>query len=907
MSKEKIDFETGAIDRGEDTGSSAPQGKANSRQSTVRVMTSRRLWPVYFAGTLSLLWIAAIFWLAGQQGLLSGTADISIGDIALYAAGLTSPIVVFWLVALVYQRTDPLLERRVEIAQGMNETLAPIDRAEKRLSGIAANIDKQVHLIEAASEIAENRIQNLEGRFQEQVNNLFNATTDAEAKAASFKDMLKRERLAMEKYAQDLDKQIAKIESDMEGLTSAVEEATLHAKEEAEKAGQHMGDHLGAMRLTAGDTEDILKNIGDALDRQKQEIAATSRDVRNQMEEAFEAIMGRTGNLAREIERLEERAITVAKSVNEQAGNMASAAEDAAQHASDFEATIVRQTEALSNASTGALAQAAQAGDEFERQAQSMEKVASETLDRAEHIFVEAGRSIAASSSAAESTAKASAELAIGHVQRAAEQIEALSAGLRDKAKDAASETLGQLQALRQGLEAQAALIGNAGDENVERVKLMTAQLSDQAQLIATAADDATNKLEAAGAVMDKRNENLGQVLDDTKRRLIAVDEQINIQRQTLSDATSLSAGMLHDAAQQMQETTQGLKQTAESVTGDITAQSEALQDQMGKIGDRGTVTTEAFTMASQKLRRENDNFSNTIKSNLSAFGDVVETYAQARADFVEHSGKIIEDIQTGANALLQGTTLLVHSGESGVDRMDVLSKRVASTAEATEATVDQMANRLRLSIATAKSELKESIDDLSNRAEYDLGDLHARFSKELNKAITELEVASKRARKEARDGVTDISLSAQQLSDTADAFTHQKEAFGETIKAAVKDDFGLTSSLLIESLSSASVDLARLMDVEISETAWQKYLEGDKGVFARKAVKVGDSKSRKIIRKRFREDEEFKNIASKFMRDFDSLLARSSGEARANAFTITLMSSDMGKIFALMKDALEK
>jgi F0F1-type ATP synthase membrane subunit b/b' len=883
-----------------------PEADLIKGSSKNKALKSRRLWPVYTAGITSIAWVVGFFVFSMIEGFFTSRQAMSTTEFALYAAGMTSPIVVFWLIALVYQRTDPLLEQRLDIAKGMAKTLAPIDQAQDRLKDISTNIEKQLKLIEAATDIAGQRIQNLENRFQDEVNHLFTATTDAEAKAASFKDMLKRERLALEMFASDMDVRINIAEETFSSLSKSIINTSENSRSEIEQASKFFAEQSKLMAQSVSETSEIVDGIEETLNNQRQEMTATAIESRNQMEEAFEAIMGRAGNLAREIERLDEASSKISTLIENRTAMVTAMSDEANQQADAFEATIKRQANELSTAAANAMSQAAQAGDEFSKQAHKIEKAAAETFERTESIFVEAGRSITATSAAAEAMARASADRAFGHIDSAAKQIQELSSNLRASAKDQATATLSQLKELLEGLQAQSSMIKTARENNSSELDLMVAKLADHAEMIGSAAGDAATNLKIAGSVMDKRSENLGQTLDDTKRRLDHVEEQIMKQRELLAKTSDEGTELLNQATHNLEKSTVGLRDSAETAATDIQDNAVKLEMQMEKINEKGTITTTAFTMASKKLREENQAFTGTIKMNLLAFGEAFESFTSARESFDGNSKDIITGLQSGAEALIQGTTLLVNSGESGADRMDVLAKKVADTAEATEANINMMSERLRSAINQARIEVKENIADLNNQAEDDITNLHNRFAKELGKAVSDLENASERARSEARSSVDDISITAEKLAKSTGLFVTKIETHDKAIKHAIKDDFINTSSLLIESLGSTSVDISRLLDVDIDDSAWRKYLEGDKGIFARKTSKMGGGKMRKAIDKRFKEDQEFKTICLKFIHDFDSLLERSSTEAHANTFNVTLMSSDMGKLYALLKFALE-
>src|SRR5690606_21945565 len=97
-------------------------------------------------------------------------------EAASLVAGIATPLVVLWLAALVFLRTDPTREQRLALNQGLLDLLAPVEQAERRINAMTQRLKKQIEAVEAASDIASDRLGHLESRFQTQINELFTAT-----------------------------------------------------------------------------------------------------------------------------------------------------------------------------------------------------------------------------------------------------------------------------------------------------------------------------------------------------------------------------------------------------------------------------------------------------------------------------------------------------------------------------------------------------------------------------------------------------------------------------------------------------------------------------------------------------------------------------------------------------------
>ena len=130
MSKEKLQFQR--LDDSPDGASpdSAHENSENAQRRdtdrglllrpALRRLASRRLWPVYVASLTTLMWLGGIAMAAYRAGILLTPGILELPELSALIGGMAAPVAVIWLIALVYQRTDPLLERRIEMVQGMD-------------------------------------------------------------------------------------------------------------------------------------------------------------------------------------------------------------------------------------------------------------------------------------------------------------------------------------------------------------------------------------------------------------------------------------------------------------------------------------------------------------------------------------------------------------------------------------------------------------------------------------------------------------------------------------------------------------------------------------------------------------------------------------------------------------------
>ena len=90
-------------------------------------------------------------------------------------------------------------------------------------------------------------------------------------------------------------------------------------------------------------------------------------------------------------------------------------------------------------------------------------------------------------------------------------------------------------------------------------------------------------------------------------------------------------------------------------------------------------------------------------------------------------------------------------------------------------------------------------------------------------------------------------------------------------------------------------------------DAAWAAYLKGDRGVFTRRAVKLLESGEARAILRHYEEEPDFRDQVNRYIHDFEAMLRRILADRDGSALSITLLSSDMGKLYVALAQAIER
>jgi len=107
-------------------------------------------------------------------------------------------------------------------------------------------------------------------------------------------------------------------------------------------------------------------------------------------------------------------------------------------------------------------------------------------------------------------------------------------------------------------------------------------------------------------------------------------------------------------------------------------------------------------------------------------------------------------------------------------------------------------------------------------------------------------------------------------------------------------------NSATADSLNSLSFEMARAIDEFALTDAWQRYQNGETGVFSRRIYTLTGQGTYDDVRKKLQRDQEFAKTAREYVAEFEQLLQTATNPADARKILI----SDRGKVFTMLAHA---
>lgn len=173
--------------------------------------------------------------------------------------------------------------------------------------------------------------------------------------------------------------------------------------------------------------------------------------------------------------------------------------------------------------------------------------------------------------------------------------------------------------------------------------------------------------------------------------------------------------------------------------------------------------------------------------------------------------------------------------------------------------------------------------------------------------AIAQLETAARRAADAGRETAVQLRDQLAAVNELAGNLERRVAYARQRAEEQVDNDFSRRMALITESLNSSAIDISKVFAHDVSDTAWASYLRGDRGIFTRRAVRLLDTHDARAIAGIYEDDPDFRETVNRYIHDFEAMLRSVLSTRDGHALAVTLLSSDMGKLYVALAQAIER
>ncbi len=369
--------------------------------------------------------------------------------------------------------------------------------------------------------------------------------------------------------------------------------------------------------------------------------------------------------------------------------------------------------------------------------------------------------------------------------------------------------------------------------------------------------------------------------------------------------------GEMQQLGSQADETSGRLAQAADALA-DRLSQSRAVLEESGTF--LGRLTDDSVRLL-ELIRSSADHSEGALSDAVSVAERRLSTFGETARELHD----LIKDAEARGSSLAEQLDTTREAGTASLEQLGELKTRLDSVSSETEKLAQRTTQELRdaieaLSAASAsvlenlRGEQTQAVQDLAQQvAEASREQLAEAMRRHAEETITELEQATARADDAGRETATLLREQLARVNELTANLEARVEYAREKAEEQVDNDFARRTALITEALNSSAIDIAKAFDNDIGDTQWTHYLRGDRGIFTRRAVRLLDKHDARQVSAVYSEDAEFREVVNRYIHDFEAMLRGILSTRDGNAMAVTLLSSDMGKLYVALAQAIDR
>ncbi len=543
------------------------------------------------------------------------------------------------------------------------------------------------------------------------------------------------------------------------------------------------------------------------------------------------------------------------------------------------------------------------------------------------------------------------------------EQIEAIGT-VSAAALDNMEKLRGQLPVIANAARDVTNNIGNAGRTAQSQIQEMVTgfkrvnefgQASErQVEILRKLADETmSGLLDQSEKLEDIASRRFGEVVD----RTAAIRQGLEDDQTKALEAFSARMAALADGSAELADKLMKAEETATSamserlarIDNDLTERQSKQLDHIRVIESHGDTVSRQMLEVEDKLnavtllaRLAEDQLAESLtglESRLAAGRSLLHETDGEIAGLTDASVRLLEIIQAGSQhsrehlpSALTEAEMRLGSVETRIMAMRAITEETASLGDrlveligrsheelaVTAQGIDSLYGRIGeqsgvqsnalLAIRTAVEEIATQSTELTGKIESELTDAMARIVNERGAALAEqINEATSRASEASRETTIQLRDQLARVDELAGNLERRVAHARERAEERVENDFARRVALITESLNSHAIDISRMLEHDVSDIAWSSYLKGDRGIFTRRAVTLLQAGESKSVMHAYENDADLQAHINRYIHDFEAMLRQVLSTRDGDALGVTLLSSDMGKLYVALAQSIER
>lgn len=463
----------------------------------------------------------------------------------------------------------------------------------------------------------------------------------------------------------------------------------------------------------------------------------------------------------------------------------------------------------------------------------------------------------------------------------------------------------GVTERLTEGSEAARETFAAAATGAREMTVLFRAQGSELAGIAERSGQRLREQVEQATveltALAEANSESFTELAAYAGRKLQQAGELVRPHVESLNAASDRAVEKAERAGQAFQTRVSELRAAAEETGRRVGEVGTGLRSLSAELRETAGLAEQRELEAAAELRTQNEALAASAAGAQKAAGALRSAVEEELARLQVLSGELnrltrsLQDELAGQTRALQEST--ANATAAGYDLREEAQAQLADLREVSASSLQSL-NKLGDVVAARSEALGSSAEAALSKA----GELGQLLDRQRSHFDTSVKTVAER--------LEEISSQFQQrsgeLRQAADEAGKQALSLKQSDLESRRDLFLRSATVMIEDLNSQAIDLTRLFEGEVPEDLWKRHRKGDRSIFARRLARQKDeSYVAPKIAERFKEDERFREQATRYINQFESLMSQATACDPEHVLSATFLTADVGKLYLLLSRSL--
>jgi hypothetical protein len=472
-----------------------------------------------------------------------------------------------------------------------------------------------------------------------------------------------------------------------------------------------------------------------------------------------------------------------------------------------------------------------------------------------------------------------------------------------------------QLHEAEAGSNQLTALLRKTTSETVEAIHKTRARLATEASesTLAMRADlDALETaLASAGKIADVEEDRLKTLAATLNQNISDIAENVK----NLDNESGEKTAKLAFAMSAMEQNSAALQLSLENGYGVADGMIERMERLLVALDSSAREMDETLPTAFERVSEQS-------QESLALYGQIASKARKAQED----AGRVAQQVAQTDHSISQQQEKISQlrdtsddASTSIVQQIDDISKAIEAVREQNEALAESAGEKMIGALLRVKETATQASEHSRQALENSIAgstDAFEKMSEEALNRIIDDKIASiaPKLERAVSSAVATTQSTAAHLTDQLAAIEdmtiklEQRILFAkEKAEQSSDENFTRRVAQLTESLNSISIDVGKILSNDVTDTEWAAYLKGDRGIFTRRAVRLLDGREVREILAQYSGNDEFREHVNRYIHDFEAMLRGVLATRDGSAVSVTLLSSDVGKLYVALAQAIER